>query len=172
MPNFEQRCVAPLFLLFRTTMSPFELNATLFFKCKALQDAVQEELLLAQRQAEQERAAGQAQLQVTVTADEVMANHLHVVSFFTFSESTLHTYDYWCNYSLQFEIFFIIIIHEHWPLRGANMTTFYSSLGGPILHILRSSLCLGCSWWAHQVHWKGSLAQMRTSQVHNTWVGC
>lgn len=37
------------------------------FRHQALQDAVQEELLHAQRQAEQERAAGQAQLQVYVT---------------------------------------------------------------------------------------------------------
>lgn len=45
----------------------FLLLASFYLPCcnlKALQDAVQEELLLAQRQAEQERAAAQAQQQV------------------------------------------------------------------------------------------------------------
>lgn len=55
-------------LLIFATMRPDDhhhaCHATLRLHPKALQDAVQEELLLAQRQSEHERAAGQAQLQV------------------------------------------------------------------------------------------------------------
>lgn len=75
LTNFMRECHLAL-LTFEVHPFPRDLDGLFVsFLCVAvlshalsqmLQDAVQEELLLAQRQAEQERAAGQAQQQVNV----------------------------------------------------------------------------------------------------------